>query len=66
MKEEVKKMVRERDANKWGEIGIIKFHGQQDPEEQRGIMLSGRRLLSALAQGIRHPSLANEGYVKRL
>lgn len=52
--------------NKWGEIGIIKFHGQQDPEEQRGIMLSGRRLLSALAQGIRHPSLANEGYVKRL
>lgn len=49
-----------------GEIGIIKFHGQQDPEEQRGIMLSGRRLLSALAQGIRHPSLADEGYVKRL
>lgn len=42
------------------------FHGQQDPEEQRGIMLSGLRLLSALAPVIRHPSIANEGYVKRL
>lgn len=42
------------------------FHGQQDPEEQRGVMLSGLRLLFALAPVIRHPSLANEGYVKRL
>lgn len=67
MKEEAKGMVQERDAKQVGRNWDNKeFHGQQDPEEQRGVMLSGLRLLSEMGPVIRHLNLANEGYVKRL